>query len=279
MFSRGFGAFVALASVVQVQAWTAQRDVAKKAFVPEQKETINTLAEAGRHAASLGFGCFLAAATAFATPAFADAGKFSYDPNLGGPETWSTLKVEGNQCSGSKQSPIAIKPTACNVGANYEFKHGTCTTNSLDYALGRNGPKASFPPECAGTTMRIPFVEGVFEAVQFHMHIGSEHTIGGQRYESEFHIVHKQKGGDRFAVVGIMLNGDAKTPNIKFQRLLDGWEQVAQKVAADCGDEVLKKKPRTVTEEFNIYDLIPPSANFYHYDGSLTTPPCSEVSC
>ena len=99
-----------------------------------------------------------------------------------------------------------------------------------------------------------------------------------QRYESEFHIVHKQKGGDRFAVVGIMLNGDAKTDNIKFQRLLDGWEQVAQKVSEDCGDEVLKKKARVVTEEFNIYDLIPPSANFYHYDGSLTTPPCSEVS-
>jgi hypothetical protein len=61
-------------------------------------------------------------------------------------------------------------------------QHGTCTTNNLDYALGRNGPKASFPAECAGTTMRIPFVEGVFEAVQFHMHIGSEHTIGGQRW-------------------------------------------------------------------------------------------------
>jgi hypothetical protein len=121
MFTRGFSAFLALASVVQVQGWMGQHGVSttKKAFV---SEPIVNLAEVGRQAASLGFGCFLAAATAFASPAFADAGRFSYDPSLGGPETWSTLKVEGNQCSGSKQSPIAIKPTACNVGANYEFK-------------------------------------------------------------------------------------------------------------------------------------------------------------
>ena len=148
----------------------------------------------------------------------------------------------------------------------------------MDYAIGRNGPKASFPKECTGNTLRIPFVEGQFQAVQFHMHIGSEHTIGGKRYDSEFHIVHKQIDGDRFAVVGIMLNGDAKTDNIKFQRLLDGWDQVAQKVATDCGDQVLAKRARVVTEPFNVYDLIPPSATFYAYDGSLTTPPCSEVS-
>ena len=123
MLSRGFSTFFAVASLVQVHAWMGQHDIkaARKAFLPTSSEPKNS-DDIGLQVASLGFGCFLAAATAFATPAFADAGRFSYDPNLGGPETWSSLKVEGNQCSGSKQSPIAIKPTACNVGANYEFK-------------------------------------------------------------------------------------------------------------------------------------------------------------
>lgn len=129
MLSRGSAAFCALASVVQVQAWMGQHDLSKgkKAFLSaptEQVEPASTLVDMGRQISTLGFGCALAAATSFAPPAFADAGKFSYDPNLGGPTTWSTLKVEGNQCSGTKQSPIAIKPTACNVGANYEFKVG-----------------------------------------------------------------------------------------------------------------------------------------------------------
>jgi len=125
--------------------------------------------------------------------------------------------------------------------------------------------------------VRIPFVDGTFEAVQFHTHVGSEHTIGGKSYDSELHIVHKQVDGDRFAVVGIMLNGDAAVDNKQFQRLLDGWDRVATKVAKDCGDDVNEKKMRTITESFNVYDLIPAAANFYQYDGSLTTPPCSEV--
>lgn len=136
---RGFSAFCAFACVVQVQAWMGQHDMsAKKAFVSTPKDHVKpatSLSDVGRQVASLGVGCFLAAATAFASPAFADAGKFSYDPNLGGPETWSTLKVEGNQCSGSKQSPIAIRPTACNVGANYEFKVSKHGDNSETASL------------------------------------------------------------------------------------------------------------------------------------------------
>ena len=130
MLSRGFTAFcVTVLFAAPSQAWVGQHDVSRNPFVATKSAVVNTneatpasLADVGRQISTLGFGCFLAAATAFATPAFADAGKFSYDPNLGGPETWSGLKVEGNQCSGSKQSPIAIKPTGCNIGANYEMK-------------------------------------------------------------------------------------------------------------------------------------------------------------
>ena len=90
-------------------------------------ESKSQVSELSRQLSTFGVGCALAAATAFAgfggpSPAFADAGRFSYDPALGGPETWSQLKVEGNQCSGRKQSPIAIRETGCNVGANYQMK-------------------------------------------------------------------------------------------------------------------------------------------------------------
>ena len=130
MQSRGFtAACAALLLAAPSQAWVGQQHrpslvPTTKAITTTKETPNNLLADMGRQMSTLGFGCALAAATVFGatSPALADAGKFSYDPNLGGPQTWSGLQVEGNQCSGSKQSPIAIKPTGCNIGANYEMQ-------------------------------------------------------------------------------------------------------------------------------------------------------------
>jgi len=131
LFSRGSLALLAVvgAFVAPSDAWMGQKDaVTRKPFVTEKAEP-NMVQDLNKHVLNFGFGCFLAAATSFAAlggpaPALADAGKFSYDPALGGPQSWSKLAVEGNQCNGKKQSPIAIRPTGCNLGANYELKVG-----------------------------------------------------------------------------------------------------------------------------------------------------------
>ena len=151
----------------------------------------------------------------------------------------------------------------------------------MDYSLGRGGPKAAFPKQCGGSTIQIPVLEGIYEAVQFHTHIGSEHILGGKRAGAELHIVHKEQGGNRFAVVGIMINGDGAVDNPTFGRLLDKWTAVEKKVAADCNGVTTptKNRPFVSDSTFNVYDLVPLGSSFYHYDGSLTTPPCSEVRC
>lgn len=74
-----------------------------------------------------------------------------------------------------------------------------------------------------------------------------------------------------------MINGDAAVDNPKFQRLLDNWDNVQAKTTEECDGLPAPKKKRAVTQAFNPYELIPSASNFYSYDGSLTTPPCSEV--
>ena len=79
------------------------------------------------------------------------------------------------------------------------------------------------------------------------------------RAGAELHIVHKEQGGNRFAVVGIMINGDGAVDNPTFGRLLDKWSAVEKKVAADCNGAVAptKNRPFVSSAAFNVYDLVP----------------------
>eukprot|EP00666_Eupelagonemidae_sp_cell4sb_P002317 gene2317-9657_t len=49
----------------------------------------------------------------------------------------------------------------------------------------------------------------VYDALQFHFHFPSEHTIDGEHFAGELHIVHRRQGTsglDDLLVVGVMLD-------------------------------------------------------------------------
>jgi carbonic anhydrase len=65
----------------------------------------------------------MAVLSAVVAPASATGGNFSYDPEHPlGPDDWETLELEGNQCGGKYQSPIAIKSAACTEYADYKLR-------------------------------------------------------------------------------------------------------------------------------------------------------------
>ena len=94
-----------------------------------------------------------------------------------------------------------------------------------------------------------------------HFHTPSEHYLDGAPYPMAVHFVHKAADGG-LAVVGVMMKLGAHNPVI---------EGVWQNAPIQAGGT------KTVEDvKISAADLMPEAMDYYRYDGSLTTPPCSE---
>ena len=100
-----------------------------------------------------------------------------------------------------------------------------------------------------------------YELVRYHFHAPSEHTIDGEHSPLEVHFVHKSEAGD-LAVVGVLVaEGDYAAV----------FEPVIAALPSGPGDE------RHLEDlDLDMTELEPLPHRYYRYEGSLTTPPCSE---
>ena len=103
-------------------------------------------------------------------------------------------------------------------------------------------------------------VDGVtFELKQFHFHTPSENLIKSKSYPLEAHFVHADKAGN-LAVVSVMY--EISSENNQIAKL----------------SETLPEEGATTTlsNAFAVADMLPEYDAYYRFNGSLTTPPCSE---
>ena len=119
-----------------------------------------------------------------------------------------------------------------------------------------------------GYTVQVDFAEGStvevggehFTLLQFHLHTPSEHTMDGRSIPAELHLVHADSVGN-LAVVGVLLEeGDTN----------EAYTPLVENLPAQAGEQ------RTAEAMFNAADLLPANLQYVRYDGSLTTPPCTE---
>lgn len=94
-----------------------------------------------------------------------------------------------------------------------------------------------------------------FKLEQFHFHYPSEHTINGKHFPMEAHFVNKAQDG-RIVVIAVFFVVGTENP---------GFKEILQNIDKTDID--------FVTEP---YEMIPKNHSYYHYLGSLTTPPLSE---
>ncbi|BCD67513.1 carbonic anhydrase [Nitratiruptor sp. YY09-18] len=104
-------------------------------------------------------------------------------------------------------------------------------------------------------------VDGIpFELMQYHFHTPSENTLNGKHFPMEGHFVHKSKDGE-YLVIALMFKEGKKNSAL-------------EKVLTYLDPKVGNKK--NLKEMFNPGDFFPKKLDYYRYDGSFTTPPCTE---
>lgn len=155
------------------------------------------------------------------------------------------------------QSPIDIVTAGAVAAADNEpralaFEH---TRGPID-SVEDNGHAVQVDTHATQATIRGRH----FTLAQFHFHAASEHTLDGKHFPLEGHFVFKAQDG-RLAVIGVMYEAGAANP-------------VAQEVLDDLKPG--QKQAAPAQHEIDIEGLLPKSRGYYHYLGSLTTPPLTE---
>jgi carbonic anhydrase len=121
-----------------------------------------------------------------------------------------------------------------------------------------------------GHTIQVNVAEGSvlevkgepFKLVQYHFHSPSEHTLNGQHFPMEIHFVHTTDSGS-LAVAGYFIKEGAKN-----EAMIPVWANLPQNPGETLHLE---------DEHVDLDALIPQDGlPYFHYKGSLTTPPCSE---
>jgi carbonic anhydrase len=181
-----------------------------------------------------------------------------------GPEHWAELNPRFAACrDGRAQSPIDITlPVARGVASALKLQFPAATLRIAHHEHVADGINN-------GHTIQVNYDDGdtlllgetAYGLVQYHFHNPSEHTLSGRRFPMEMHMVHRSAMG-QLAVVGVLIE--------------EGWHNRAF-------EPVWANLPRTKGVEthyehvkVDVDALLPAVRTSYRYDGSLTTPPCTE---
>lgn len=174
-----------------------------------------------------------------------------------GAEHWAELAKENALCgNGQQNSPIDLKDAIDATLGKLQLDYG-----AVPLVVRNTGHSIQLDLH-AGGTMRVGGKQ--YDALQLHFHHPSEHLLNGRRFPMEAHIVHQGPDGTLGVLAIFFETGKA---NPAFQRVIDA-------MPSD------KNQTRQVADALvGASDFLPPAnqRSFYRYEGSLTTPPCSET--
>jgi carbonic anhydrase len=196
--------------------------------------------------------CLLAAASIGANGVRAESEEshvWDYGLELG-PEHWAGIKSEFATCgTGREQSPVDISGEMGTAAApiSFEYAEGEASVVNNGHTVQVNVAPGS----------KLSFGDGEYDLLQFHFHTPSETTFEGLHYPLEAHFVHRNAEG-KLAVVAVMIRAGAAG-------------SIDTLPVPELAGETTK-----IQGAINPEDFLPPETGYITFNGSLTTPPCSE---
>lgn len=196
-----------------------------------------------------------------------------------GPNTWPDAFPT---CGGSRQSPLALVTDDALPGPVEPFKFSNYNFLPLSTStkVTNTGHSVKVTP-INDASVSGGNLTDVYVFAQFHFHWGStetrgsEHTVDGIAYPAELHFVHYRKSYGSLGEAAKFKSGLAvlavplelyPRDNLGFQPVIDSLVNITKP------HETANIMPVTLN------DFLPKNVDdFFRYEGSLTTPPCSEV--
>lgn len=176
-----------------------------------------------------------------------------------GPLAWPYMKQEYTACNGKQQSPIALHDQRKNSENTKRLHSGP----ELEFYYQPVPAVMEFRDNIvrayvrAGNFLRVSGIDYVLEKV--HFHTPAEHSLNGIHYPMEIQLLHRDRRG-RQVIVSIF--AQKGSPHFLIDRM-----------------PVPEEKNRKEAINGMLFDpglLLPVSRKYIAFDGSLTTPPCTE---
>lgn len=176
--------------------------------------------------------------------------------------------------SGKHQSPVRIDKSSLVKSPTHsliylELRNWRSPTSG---SFKNNGHTVVFNPAKKLTSLKNQ--GGSYILQQFHFHWGkhtgegSEHIFNGRQYDAEIHFVHRKEGAnpsmpqaDTFSVLAVFCEEKDLEP-------IGIWKQLTIPTEYESANTV---------SDIVYKDLLPNDLHFCYYEGSLTTPPCTEA--
>lgn len=194
---------------------------------------------------------------------------FNYDKNgKNGPSNWAKLDCTSsdfkqfrncsyctNSCDGKRQSPINIVRSKAKKSSSSAPR----IRLKKKVLLGYDIEPISFNLECqkSGKCGDVSFKGVKYKMISGHVHFQSEHQVDGKFFPLEVHLVHA--AGSKLLVLGVFFRPGRFNPEL-------------QKYLNICKNRCIGNMDlrRLVRKSLKRKYLV-------NYEGSLTTPPCTET--